>query len=75
MALFFFFLSSLSLSSNHMWTKRKEEVLRIPHVYKKTVAKMTEKDFLKRMLNSWKHEVNTILIPSFYSKHILAMHL
>ena len=33
-----------------------------------------EKDLLEKMLNSWKHEVNTILISSFYPKHILAMH-
>ena len=69
MAFFFF------LSSNHIWTKRKEEVLRISHVYTKTAAKTTEKDLLEMMLNSWKHEVNTILIPSFYSKHKQTMHL
>ena len=68
MAFFFF------LSSNHIWTKRKEEVLRILHVYTKTATKTTEKDLLERMLNSWKHEVNTILIPSFYPKRIPAMH-
>ena len=60
---------------NYMWTKKKEEVLRISHVYTKTAAKTTEKDPLERMLNSWKHEVNTILIPSFYPKHIPAMPL
>ena len=44
-------------------------------MYTKTATKATEKDLLERMLNSWKHEVNTILIPSFYLKHIPAMHL
>ena len=58
-----------------MRTKRKVVVLRISHVYTKIAAKKLEKDLLERMLNSWKLEVNTILIPNFYLKHIPAMHL
>ena len=44
-------------------------------MYTKTAAKKTEKYLLERMLNSWKYEVNTILISSFYPKYIPAMHL
>ena len=64
----------VSLFKSHV-NKKGKEVLRISHVYTKTTTKTTEKDLLEMMLNSWKNEVNTILIPSFYPKHIPTMHL
>ena len=64
------FLSlSLSLSLSLQITceqKGKKKFYEYHMCIKKIAAKTTEKDLLEWMLNSWKHEVNTILIPIFY---------
>ena len=60
----------VSLFKSHVNKKERRSFKNIT-----CVTKTTEKDLFERMLNAWKHEVNSILILNFYPKNIPAIHL